>query len=384
MSERPNKPVSNPRNTAVIIGIGSILAVVVDLFVLGGYKYMRPQKHVYPDPAIYTSTQDENVDYVPVGELALRMKRADDERNAEIERLAAAYPEPDVDGQIMPDVYVEEDALADVPEEDITVELVQEEAPKAPLVKVAPEVKRPKALSPAPNRWKKYAAPFDAAEGMAKIVIIIDDLGLSRRRSEAIVALDGPLTLAYLPYAPGLDGQTVAARGAGHELLIHTPMEPMSDTADPGPLALLESMSGRDMDAALEDMFGSFEGYIGINNHMGSRLTQNTKAMARVMKALRKRGLIFVDSRTAGGSVAAEQAQLHGLRYATRDVFLDHEETPEFVRGALAKAEAIAKRDGVAIAIGHPKDVTIEALEEWIPTLAAKGIVLAPVSAVLN
>ena len=105
--------------------------------------------------------------------------------------------------------------------------------------------------------------------------------------------------------------------------------------------------------------------------------------MHRLMNELAKRGLLFVDSRTIGSSVAEDLAALHGVAHAGRDVFLDHTPTYEAVVERLAQVEAVARRNGVAVAIGHPKDGTIQALKEWLPTLAEKGFVLVPVSAVV-
>lgn len=128
----------------------------------------------------------------------------------------------------------------------------------------------------------------------------------------------------------------------------------------------------------------AFSGYVGINNHMGSKMTQDRPGMARVMAELRTRGLLFIDSRTINTSVAADEAEKAGIPYAVRDVFLDHEETYEAVAGALEEVERKALKDGFAIAIGHPREETVKALREWLPTLEAKGIALVPVSAVVT
>lgn len=218
----------------------------------------------------------------------------------------------------------------------------------------------------------------------AKIVIIIDDMGMDRKRSQRTVDLPGPLTLAFLPYAPKLDDITQAATAKGHELIIHMPMEPMDSNLNPGSIALKSGMSDADIDAMLEKAFASFKGYVGLNNHMGSRLTKDKRAMQRVMAKLKERGLLFVDSKTIGSSVASQSAAEAGLRYGDRDVFLDHQDTPAFVHAALRQTERVASKKGYAIAIGHPKDSTINALKEWLPGLKARGFELVPVSAVVH
>ena len=221
-------------------------------------------------------------------------------------------------------------------------------------------------------------------KGKPKIIIIIDDLGLSYERSKAVSDLQGPLTLAFLPYAEALKQTTDYAQKKGHELLIHVPMQPLNKALDPGPSALLTSLTPDAFDKQLEDIFASFDGYVGINNHMGSRLTQDRPAMTRIMRALKERGLLFVDSKTIGSSVAAATARDHFVPYAERNVFLDHHPELAAVRQSLKLTEKIARSNGFAIAIGHPKNNTIKALREWLPTLKKKGFELAPVSAVVT
>lgn len=217
----------------------------------------------------------------------------------------------------------------------------------------------------------------------AKIAIIIDDVGMDAKRSRAVVDLPAPVTLAFLPYGTITKSLAKSAKEKGHHIIIHTPMEAMNGSANIGPGGLVSGMDH----AAFENAFGlmaeSFAGYEGINNHMGSRLTQDKDAMARLMQILKARGLYFVDSKTIDTSVAARQAAAAGIPYAERDVFLDHQDTEAFVVAALAKTEAVAKRRGYAIAIGHPKDHTINGLKAWIPTLEAKGIELVPVKDIL-
>lgn len=225
-------------------------------------------------------------------------------------------------------------------------------------------------------------APVPAGAG--KVVIIIDDMGMNVELSEQALNLPGPITLAFLPYAPDLGDITGRARAQGHELMIHMPMEPMNPDLDVGPIALLDDMDDAALHENLDKAFASFAGYVGVNNHMGSRLTQNEHAMNVVMEELVKRGLLFVDSKTIATSVAGAAAATHGLNFAERDVFLDHEATEEFVSQALAHLEKIAKTKGVAIAIGHPKVATIEGLKKWIPTLKDKGLELVPISAAVH
>lgn len=319
------KPARNPKKTLLIILIGGTLMIAIDYIKTQLYKAPPPPK---PD-VIYAPVPDE----VPVGVV---MRNVEDPR---VPRPIQAV-EPD-----QKDFWEDTSAVKAVPG----------------LKKTRPAI----------------------VNGTPKIAIIIDDMGVDRGRSFQVMDLPAPLTLAFLPYAPKLEGITKEAMDKGHELFIHIPMEPMK-AQDLGGMGLTVGMSDEAFDQRLEDIFASFDGYVGVNNHMGSKLTQDEAAMHRLMNALQGRGLAFVDSRTIHTSIAEDVADLYGLRHISRDVFLDHVETLEAVQEALAKAEDVAMRTGRAVVIGHPKDVTIEGLTAWIPEAKARGFDLVPVSEVLE
>jgi uncharacterized protein len=250
--------------------------------------------------------------------------------------------------------------------------------PEAP----PPAQSPPSATQPA---WLRYAvAPPPALHGRAHIAIVIDDLGMDRRRTERAIALKGPLTLSFLAYADDLPRLTAAARRAGHELMVHVPMEPMSHTEDMGPNGLAVALSHDELLRRLRWDLGRFEGYVGINNHMGSRFTSDTPGMTAIMAELKARGLLFIDSRTIASTVAAEVAQRLGVPSASRDVFLDNESDATAVGERLAVLEATARRHGSAIAIGHPHDGTLAELALWLDKLESKGLVLVPVSTIVK
>ncbi len=245
---------------------------------------------------------------------------------------------------------------------------------------VAPPVAPPPGGAPA---WVKNAIPARLHGDQPVIAIVIDDLGLDRKRSARTVKLPAPLTLAWLPYAQDLRGQTHAAHEAGHELLLHMPMEP-SGHADPGPDALLVHLSGGEIQRRFAQALASFDGYVGVNNHMGSRFTADRAVLAPVLAEARRRGLLWLDSRTTPSNVAASLAGEMKIPYAGRDIFLDNVETLAAVRAQLAKTEETARHHGAAIAIGHPHDATLEALASWLPEVQKRGFVLVPVSAVVR
>jgi polysaccharide deacetylase 2 family uncharacterized protein YibQ len=191
------------------------------------------------------------------------------------------------------------------------------------------------------------------------------------------------MTLSFLPYAEDLPHQTATAHGNGHELLVHVPMEPLG-SENPGPRALTIGLSPDEVAARLARDLTRFDGFVGINNHMGSKFTGSAPGMAVVMGELRARGLLWLDSRTAGSSVGSAIARAYDVPHVDRDVFLDNTPTLAAVQRQLADLESVARRRGWAVAIGHPKDATLDALVAWLPRLAERGFVLVPLSHIVR
>ena len=217
-----------------------------------------------------------------------------------------------------------------------------------------------------------------------KIVIVIDDLGIDKPRTARTISLPGPLTLSFLTYASDLDKQTRAARDAGHELWMHIPMEPGSPDVDPGPNVLLTGIPKPELQASIKWNLEQFSGYVGINNHMGSRFTADLPGLKTVMEELKRRDLLFLDSVTSGKSVAGKAARETGVPFARRNVFLDHQDDKVGIERRLAEVERLALRKGIAIAIGHPRERTLTVLGPWLKGLEAKGFRLVPLSAAIK
>ncbi len=232
--------------------------------------------------------------------------------------------------------------------------------------------------------WRCYALASSPPDGRPMIALVIDDLGVDKKRSARAIALNGPLTLSFLAYASDIKRQTAAARAAGHELLLHVSMEPASKHVDPGPHVLKTTLSAAELRRRLEWGFSRFDTFIGINNHMGSKFTADSAGMKVVMEKLRRRGLLFLDSRTPRTSVGAEMARRMGVPYAERNIFLDHVNDALVVEKRLAETERLARRKGYAIVISHPRDTTFKALVPWLRGIEAKGFRLVPLSAVVR
>lgn len=218
----------------------------------------------------------------------------------------------------------------------------------------------------------------------AHVAIVIDDLGLKRRESLRAAALPAPVSLAWLPYADDVAAQASAGLARGHEQLVHLPMQPSAARADPGPEALLTTLSPAELARRLTWNLSRFSGYAGVNNHMGSAFTGDRAVLTPVLRRLAADRLFFLDSRTTAHSVARDVAAEIGLAYAERDVFLDNATSADYLALQLARLEAAARRFGTAIAIGHPHEATLEALAQWLPGARGRGLRLTTVADIIR
>lgn len=264
--------------------------------------------------------------------------------------------------------------------------------PRSDAIDLTRRLERPQEVLPAqtlelhgpPEPEPLVAVPNPPGASRPRIAIVIDDMGYDGAQSARAVELPAPVTLAYLPTAPDVPAQVRAARLLGHEIMLHLPMEP-NDRAEQGRqevLSVTEDIAA--LKAQLDRMLGRFGGYIGVNNHMGSRFTSDRARMAVVLAELKRRGLFFLDSRTSGRSVGAEAAADIGLPFAVRDIFLDHDSDPEKIRARMAETEEIARLTGEAIAIGHPRPNTMDLIGPWLREVTARGFELVPVSVLLK
>jgi polysaccharide deacetylase 2 family uncharacterized protein YibQ len=205
------------------------------------------------------------------------------------------------------------------------------------------------------------------------LAIIIDDLGYDRRAAQQAIGLPPGVTLAFLPYGYHLPELTAAAVARGHDVFLHLPMEPLG-REDPGANALLTSLNPREVSRRLAWAFDHVPHAVGVNNHMGSRGTADPALMLAVLSEVQRRGLVFVDSRTTSVSVAPAIAEQLGLPIASRDIFLDNVPTAGVVLAQLQAAERLARRQGSAVAIGHPFAATLSVLADWLPQAERRGL----------
>ncbi|MEH6580525.1 MAG: divergent polysaccharide deacetylase family protein [Halioglobus sp.] len=211
------------------------------------------------------------------------------------------------------------------------------------------------------------------------LIIIIDDIGHQLQLGRAAVDLPGKLNFAVLPHTPYGKSLAERAHQLGKEVLLHAPMSNVA-RSPAGPGELTAELSEPDFRTMLSENLAQVPYARGVNNHMGSALTQQRLQMGWVMEELQQRDLYFVDSRTINGSVAARTAQDYGVPHLSRQVFLDNERSHEAIHERFREVLELVNKNGSALAIGHPYPETIDYLRDNLPLLAALGIKLAYVS----
>jgi polysaccharide deacetylase 2 family uncharacterized protein YibQ len=224
----------------------------------------------------------------------------------------------------------------------------------------APQLLYPVPVNPFPA-WMTALRPVERP----LIAIVIDDLGADLAGTGKAMRLPKQVALAFLPYAEMTPAFAAKARDEGRTVLVHMPMQAERDP-HPGPMALGVGMTPDEILRRLNWSLERVPGAVGINNHEGSRFTSNETALLPVMQAVKARGLFFLDSKTIGSSKAEAVAQAAGLASGGRDIFLDDDQSEAAVRRQLVELVAVAKRQGAAIAIGHPHAVTMRLLAEWL------------------
>lgn len=211
-----------------------------------------------------------------------------------------------------------------------------------------------------------------------RIVIIIDDFGYRNDNiSDGFLELEEDITFAIIPGQKYSSSFARKAEEHGFEVIIHMPMESRVSELREEPFNIRDEMTGTEIEAQLEKAFNEIPQAVGMNNHQGSLLTEDQRAMAVVASYLKDNGKYFIDSRTTSGSIAEEQMKTFGVPVAVRRIFLDNDMDPDLISKQLDKLAYWADRAGRAIGIGHAKRSTLDVIIREIPRLKAEGYVFS-------
>jgi uncharacterized protein len=245
-----------------------------------------------------------------------------------------------------------------------------EPGPYGPLPRIAPDGRRP---------FLAYARPFDADDARPKVALLVLGLGLQAELTAAAIDLPGEISLHFSAYAPDLPGLVTRARAAGHEVLLDLPMEPQDYPAsDPGPYTLLAASATEDNLARLDWLLAQAPGHIALAGS-GARFA-TSRGAPPVLEVLARRGLALVE---IGDSLLASGAAAVALPYANAQAAIDEDPSILSIEHALAGLEAAALASGSALGAAQGYPVSLERLRLWATTLEHKGLVLAPVSALV-
>jgi len=219
-------------------------------------------------------------------------------------------------------------------------------------------------------------------EKLVRIAIIVDDLGLDMNVAKQFSAIDADVTFSILPGQPHSKRIARYLHAQGREILLHLPME--GNGKDPGAGAIMAGMNRAEVEAVMASNFKNVPHVVGVNNHMGSVITADEVFMGIIYHDLAKRGLFFIDSLTTNRSICSEVAFRMKLPFNARDVFLDNEQEPAYIRAQLKKLVSIARNYRDAIGICHPYPATLEVLAEELPRLRKEGVSVERVSSFVN
>ena len=228
---------------------------------------------------------------------------------------------------------------------------------------------------------------LEKGKPFAYIAILIDDIGQNMSTLDDLLAINAPLSFAILPYQQYSLQAAEKLHRRKREILLHLPMEPHSfPQNNPGKGALFLCMTDEEIQQQLRSNLQSVPYVVGVNNHMGSRFTEDEEKMSVVMEELKKRGLYFVDSRTTGLSKAKQAADRTGIRFAARKIFIDNEQSYETSLQNImrVKQEFTGNNKGPVLLIAHPHPTTVSSIRDAVPLLREQGIEIVSLSKIIS
>lgn len=229
-----------------------------------------------------------------------------------------------------------------------------------------------------------YARAFTNS-GKPKIAIVLTGVGIGARgTADAISKLPGEVTLAFAPYGRDLESQVIRARRDGHEILLQVPMEPQDyPESDPGPHTLRSGLPPRENIEKLHWLMSRFSGYVGLTNFLGAKLMTDPAAYGPLLEEINRRGLLFLEDGTIPRSRTKELAGKLSLPVLVADRIQEAGRSRP-LELLLSEVEDLAKRNGSAILSVPALPGNIDKIAAWERELAGRGLVLAPVSAIIG
>lgn len=222
-----------------------------------------------------------------------------------------------------------------------------------------------------PARISEEKSQTPAAK--AYVSIVLDDWGYNTSALDELTELSHSVTVAILPELPYSQTVANAAIQAGHEVILHMPMEPVS-RQNMEALTLLTEMDASTLRTNLQVALSSVPHVRGVSNHTGSAFTAHAEGMSIVLNEIAASGLYFFDSMVTAETVGYQIAEDINLPTAKRDIFIDNVREAEAITGQLEQLADLAVRSGSAVGIGHDEEITLRAIQDIIPEWERQGI----------
>jgi polysaccharide deacetylase 2 family uncharacterized protein YibQ len=189
---------------------------------------------------------------------------------------------------------------------------------------------------------------------LKRMAIIIDDVGNDMKGTAEILAMPVKLTVAVMPFLPTTKKDANAAHEKGMDVIVHMPMEPKKGRPEwLGPGAITSNLTDEEVRERVEKAIDDVPQAIGMNNHMGSKITSDKRIMSIVLDVCKERGLFFVDSRTNFRSVVGELAISKNMPPVGNDIFLDDQNSKQHIRKQMDLAAQRAIDKDICVVIGH-------------------------------
>jgi len=250
-------------------------------------------------------------------------------------------------------------------------------------VRLGPSSRPAAELPGAPAGRPPKAEPAAPGRAQALAAVIVDDFGNNLDAARALCALGHPVTAAILPYASKTRETAGLAAGCGVEIMLHLPLEALvpreNSTGRIG-----SGMSANEVRARVAACLDQVPGCRGVNNHEGSRTTEDAVLMPEILAVLKERGLYFIDSLTTRDSIAYDTARRMGVPAAVRRVFLDGDPSDQGIRRKLVELFRAARTHGRAVGICHARRETLDALSRYLSLAADYGVKLVPASGIVE
>src|SRR3989338_2854864 len=198
-----------------------------------------------------------------------------------------------------------------------------------------------------------------------RIAIIVDDCGYNLQPCEIISKIKRPVTFSVLPALKYSTAVAQCAHYSEKEVMLHLPMEPHQNSDKyPDGYIIKTTMSNKKIERLIKDALATVPFAAGVNNHMGSKATEDTKTMKNVFSVLKADNLFFIDSMVTNRSVAQDLASAMGIPFAERNIFLDNNNDRSYIEGQFLQLAEIARAKGYAVGIGHARALTLQIIKE--------------------